>query len=193
MLIALEPHWGRYDWLPAPCGALLIQLAQSRPFREGFRHARREWRATALVHGDIRWANCLVARSDGRIRIVDWELGCIGDPAWDVGSALADIVAAAAVYADSRVIDDPLAWAAALLAGYAAVAQSTSEEWTQLLTRSVRLAGVRLVQTILEHGHVSPAEIDTVATSLLPWSQQFMGAPALTASALSHGRSPSGG
>src|SRR5262249_38916837 len=86
LLNALEPRWGRYEWLPAPCGALLIRLARSGAFREGFRIARREWRTTALVHGDIRWANGLVARCNGgyRIWIVDWELGCTGDPAWDV-------------------------------------------------------------------------------------------------------------
>ena len=51
-----------------------------------------------LVHGDLRWANVLVAldAEPPRVWLVDWELACRGDPAWDVGSVLADLLAAAA-------------------------------------------------------------------------------------------------
>lgn len=52
---------------------------------------RAGWRAEALVHGDMKWENCVVIppeRPDDApgVRIVDWELADFGDPCWDVGS-----------------------------------------------------------------------------------------------------------
>ena len=55
------------------------------------------WRPETLIHGDIKSDNILVAAPlDGGeseaqwLWIVDWELVQIGDPAWDLGSALHD-------------------------------------------------------------------------------------------------------
>jgi hypothetical protein len=50
-------------------------------------------RPSCLVHGDLKWDN--VALDPGppaQVRLFDWELSGFGDPAWDVGSALADTV-----------------------------------------------------------------------------------------------------
>ncbi|GAA1917702.1 phosphotransferase [Nocardioides marmoribigeumensis] len=38
----------------------------------------------ALVHGDFRLGNLLVA-PDGRVAVLDWELAHLGDPAEDLG------------------------------------------------------------------------------------------------------------
>jgi aminoglycoside phosphotransferase (APT) family kinase protein len=48
-----------------------------------------------VVHGDLRWENCLAlpapgARRRTRVLLVDWELAGRGDPAFDVGSVLAE-------------------------------------------------------------------------------------------------------
>lgn len=53
---------------------------------------RARWRPTALLHGDLRWDNCVVAGS-GDLLLVDWEFARAGDPLWDVGCVLADYVA----------------------------------------------------------------------------------------------------
>ncbi|WP_107774185.1 phosphotransferase family protein [Nocardioides sediminis] len=50
------------------------------------------WRSTRLMHGDVRWANCLVDGGGG-IALVDWEYSGLGDPAWDLGCALAEHLA----------------------------------------------------------------------------------------------------
>lgn len=48
-----------------------------------------EWRFEGLLHGDMKWDNCLVF-NDGdnqlKLRIVDWELADLGDPLWDTGA-----------------------------------------------------------------------------------------------------------
>lgn len=53
---------------------------------------RDAWRSTHLVHGDLRWANCLVDGAGGVV-LVDWEYAGLGDPAWDLGCALAEHLA----------------------------------------------------------------------------------------------------
>lgn len=58
---------------------------------------RADWRAECLVHDDVKWANVLVVPRDGgeptTVQLIDWEHLRAGDPAWDVGSALAAYVA----------------------------------------------------------------------------------------------------
>jgi aminoglycoside phosphotransferase (APT) family kinase protein len=58
-----------------------------------------ELRATvpggAIVHGDLRWENCVLVAAPGgrrrtRVLLVDWELAGRGPAAFDVGTALAE-------------------------------------------------------------------------------------------------------
>jgi Ser/Thr protein kinase RdoA (MazF antagonist) len=49
----------------------------------------------ALVHGDVRWENCLAVAAPGsrrrtRVLLVDWELAGRGAPEFDVGTVLAE-------------------------------------------------------------------------------------------------------
>jgi aminoglycoside phosphotransferase (APT) family kinase protein len=57
-----------------------------------------QWKATTLIHNDVRWDNCLVfaAPNTGRVtrlKLVDWELSGAGDPLWDVGCAFSEYLA----------------------------------------------------------------------------------------------------
>jgi|SRR5215217_729504 len=70
---------------------LIKTVQRSVPLCQALDELRRGWRAETLIHYDIKWDNCLVfARSasnrKSRLKIVDWELACRGDPCWDVGS-----------------------------------------------------------------------------------------------------------
>jgi len=43
------------------------------------------------MHGDMRLENCILVHKGGvpsTLKIVDWELADLGDPAWDVGSIM---------------------------------------------------------------------------------------------------------
>ena len=74
----------------------LVQVVQHAPeFTRDLDTLRKEWRGETLVHGDLRWDNCLVGRpaSRGRtppLKIVDWEMSRLGDPCWDLGSVFGD-------------------------------------------------------------------------------------------------------
>ncbi len=191
LLGALEPGWGGYGWLPVACRELLLRLAATPAIRDGFRSAAAAWRAGVLVHGDLRWANVLVAldAEPPRVWLVDWELACRGDPAWDVASVLADLLAAAA----SRCLEAgelPDVWAPALdfLGGYKTTAALGESEWTELVGRSVALAGVRLVQSLVEYGHLGAGFLAPMEPVLLPWAVTLLEAPEAIVSELARAR-----
>jgi aminoglycoside phosphotransferase (APT) family kinase protein len=53
------------------------------------------WEASALIHGDLRFDNILVANASSGstdLKLVDWELCQRGDPAWDVAWIIAGLV-----------------------------------------------------------------------------------------------------
>jgi aminoglycoside phosphotransferase (APT) family kinase protein len=79
----------------------------------------------ALVHGDVKWDNALLDPGPpAAVKLFDWELSGWGDPAWDVGAALADTVALAVrLHGAPALADDLAEWLSpaleALLAAYA--------------------------------------------------------------------------
>ena len=78
-------------------GLELVRLVQSAPALAGELDRLAEaWRPLAPVHHDLKWENILVAPAatgEPRVVLVDWEHASLGDPAWDVGSALSQYLA----------------------------------------------------------------------------------------------------
>jgi aminoglycoside phosphotransferase (APT) family kinase protein len=124
--------------------AELVKLLQADDaFAAALDELRDGWRTEALVHRDVKWANCIAHPPPGgaratRIALVDWEMAGWGDPGFDVGSAFGECLgfgpAAQALwraYVRARHLDEAAA--------------------SGLLERSVRYAGARLVQTAYEH------------------------------------------
>lgn len=175
LLVALEPRWGRYDWLSRPCSELLMRLAERPALRLGFGAAASEWRAKCLVHGDLRWSNVLVASGTGssRVLLVDWELACLGDPAWDVGSVIADLIARANLDRVGQQAD-PLFAASTFLGSYRQRTPSSISEWIALVQLGVAMAGVRLVQTLVEYAHAGEGHLANAEPILLPWIEALL-------------------
>jgi hypothetical protein len=51
----------------------------------------RNWRADTLIHGDMKFENCVVYRppengAEGKLKVVDWEIADFGDGCWDAGA-----------------------------------------------------------------------------------------------------------
>ena len=91
---AMRP-WAFQVALPAPeifRDATPLQLELMRLVQgqgdivDQFRGMYRVWEWSAFIHGDLRWANVLVA-APGEVRLIDWEAAGLGDPAWDVACA----------------------------------------------------------------------------------------------------------
>jgi aminoglycoside phosphotransferase (APT) family kinase protein len=104
---------------------------------------REGWRAEALVHRDVKWANCIAHPPPGgsrptRITLVDWEMAGWGDPGFDIGSAF------------SECLTDEAA-AKALWRAYVRARRLGAGAASRLARQSMRYAGARLVQTAYEH------------------------------------------
>ncbi len=73
-------------------GLELIRIVQrTEGFGELLDGLRATWVPTALIHGDVKWSNVLVVDAgtpQESIKLIDWESAMVGDPSWDVGSAL---------------------------------------------------------------------------------------------------------
>lgn len=139
-------------YLSAASVELVRRLQGDERLCEALDELRAGWRVEALVHRDVKWANCIAHPPPGglrptRVRLVDWEMAGWGDPAFDVGSALSDFTAFGldAVAAAARPPSDSF-WRA-----YVRARGLDERDAAALLERSARFAGARLVQSAYEH------------------------------------------
>jgi aminoglycoside phosphotransferase (APT) family kinase protein len=161
--------------LPAPPYALLLdrsagaqELIADIQAREVLCRRLEEIRdATAeiaLVHGDLRWENCLAFPPAGsprrtRLLLVDWEFAGPGAPAYDVGTVLAECVRAwveSIPILDSR---NPMRFAGRAARPMDRLRPAMRAFWTGYATagprppalrRVAELTGVRLLQCAVE-------------------------------------------
>jgi aminoglycoside phosphotransferase (APT) family kinase protein len=169
----LSTHEMRAEQLTAsvsPANRQLIDLVRRHPgFAEALNGLKAGWRPEALIHGDMKWDNCLVAWPEGdggfpRVVFVDWELADLGDPCWDVGALLQAYLMPwlTSVPPTPGVPPARLAGLAAVPLGqvqpavgalwrrYAADRGLTGERRSAALDRCVRAAGARMIQTAYE-------------------------------------------
>jgi hypothetical protein len=89
------------------------------------RRAAASLRPRCLIHGDLKWDNAVLDRGPpADVKLFDWELSGLGDPAWDVGAALADTATLTVrLHGLAALPADPAQWLdpalRALLAAYA--------------------------------------------------------------------------
>ena len=121
-------------YLSAASVELVRLLQRDAPLMAALDDLREGWRCEALVHRDVKRANCVA--HGARVALVDWEMAGWGDPAWDVGSVLGERH------------DPPVA--AAFWEAYARRRRLGAEAAAELHARSLRFAGARIVQTAFE-------------------------------------------
>jgi hypothetical protein len=77
-------------------GLKVAAMVQAAPgLGDALDSAASNWRFERVIHGDIRWDNCLVFPGHNspratRLKLIDWELARVGDPAWDIGCIFAE-------------------------------------------------------------------------------------------------------
>lgn len=145
----------------------VVRILQSTPsICTGMEELGSYWRASSIIHGDVKLDNLLVTRVPGSKRewvavLVDWEYVQLGDPLWDIGSFMAQ-------YLDAWITSIPIdgtptrpSAAAALLPlqrlhppirqfweRYAGKPGSTAS--TSTLERATLFAAARLIRTAIE-------------------------------------------
>ena len=74
---------------------LVKTLQQFADFGSHLDELRNAYQPTSLIHGDVKWDNCLAVPANGsgrrtQLKLVDWELSSLGDPCWDVGAVFSE-------------------------------------------------------------------------------------------------------
>jgi hypothetical protein len=131
-----KPHWiFRLEEDPSPLSSLrgrspasaaLIDAIRATPdFNETLAWCRNHWETDALIHGDFKLENFLVAAGDAnqKLRLIDWERADLGDPAWDVGCGLGAFVVHYAMQQDPDALDTALPEMRAFWAAYSAASE----------------------------------------------------------------------
>jgi Phosphotransferase enzyme family len=174
----------------------LVRIVQSSPeLRAALAALRAGWRNDAFIHHDIKLDNCVVlpAGASGRhtrLALVDWELGNLGDACWDTGSVFAS-------YLHHWLISFPVTGSEqpdhyldqaryplvrmhkamrAFWAAYAGARGWDAAAADAALTRSVRYAGARLLQTACERAKFLP-RMSTVVVCLTQLAENVLARP----------------
>ena len=159
----------------------VIRLIQSSALAcAALDHLRDGWERGCIIHGDIRGDNFLTqpGRRDRTLRLIDWETAQLGDAAWDVAGVLTDFLAFWPLGAEAYgagAYDSPLTSVTQIQRPirdfWAAYRDRLPHQASgDLLIRSVRYSGARLLQTALEisqgTSQVQPHAIAVVEVAL---------------------------
>jgi len=143
-------------------GQFVSMLRGSSEFVQALDSLRATWRYDTLIHGDMKFENCMIT-TEG-VRIVDWELADVGDPLWDAGSIIQayltwwiggmQIAPGAPLMLSSMTSMYPLDSIRPALQAFWSTYESemgfAPHELDQKLDRAIACAGARLLQTIYE-------------------------------------------
>jgi Ser/Thr protein kinase RdoA (MazF antagonist) len=153
--------------------------------------------ADAMVHGDLRWENCMVvaapgARRRSRLLLVDWELSGRGPAGFDIGTALAEYLTAWVGSIPMPDPRDPSRFVNDARYPLASMRPAIHTLWTTYrsarnrppaLAHVVELAAVRLLQAALERARQS-VELSAHTVVLAQLAAHLLRDPGGTALAL---------
>jgi aminoglycoside phosphotransferase (APT) family kinase protein len=153
--------------------------------------------ADAIVHGDLRWDNCMVVAAPGarrrtRVLLVDWELSGRGPAGFDIGTALAEYLHAWVGSIPMPDPSDPSRFADHAGHPLASMRPAIGALWTAYrsararppaLAQVVELSAVRLLQAALERARHAD-ELSAHAVVLAQVAAHLLSDPEGTALAL---------
>src|SRR5262249_17896305 len=187
---------------PAAGGAMsggntqIVGIIQRYPeFRSSLETLRAQWSAQCLIHGDVKWDNCLVPNAGAKdshsdLKLIDWELSDFGDPCWDVGAvfqaylsfwifsmpAQAETTADALVSRAQFPVEKMQPAIQHFWRKYAEFMDIPAKSRPQRLERSVRCAAARMIQTAYEYMYYQP-QVSTNVLYLLQVSLNVLTQP----------------
>jgi Ser/Thr protein kinase RdoA (MazF antagonist) len=192
-----EPSYELLLDLSAGALDLVARLQASEAACRRLEDLRDECADDAIVHGDLRWDNCLVLAAPGsarrtRVLLIDWELAGRGSAAFDLGTVMAEYLR---TWVGSIPIVDPadpgrLAHRAgrplwrmrpALQSFWSAYRLARPDR--PALRRVVQLAGVRILQSAVE-GAERVAQASAHLVTLLQLADNMLREPEAAASGL---------
>jgi Ser/Thr protein kinase RdoA (MazF antagonist) len=166
--------------LSAAAQDLIARVQASRQLCHRLQRLRAMAEDDVLVHGDLRWANCLTfsipgSRRRTRLMLIDWEVAGPGPAAFDVGTVLAEYLGAWITSIPIVEPADPGRLVARARLPLARMRPAVHDFWAAYrlanplcpaLRRVMELAAVRLLQSAVEHAQGLAAPTAHVVTLL---------------------------
>lgn len=127
---------------------LLEHLENRWHWQNHLANIRHQWCTQTLMHGDLKWDNCVLFRSatGPMVCLIDWELAGWGDPAWDLACLVQELFA-------HHAHDDQELPATSIHLLWSSYCAATSLPWhslEQLRRRIYAYVPVRMLQAALE-------------------------------------------
>jgi hypothetical protein len=152
---------------------MLGMIRQFPQFEAALSQLRAEWRCDALIHGDIKWDNCVLCPgTNGKVslKIVDWEMADWGDSCWDLAGIFSSYLSFwAHSLPQSESVDYGVLAAQARFpiermqpairsfwSTYVQCRDISGQAAGDLLRRAVQYAGARNIQTAFEMLQLAP-------------------------------------
>lgn len=159
--------WSHPDMRP------VLERASARPhFVDDLRRGRGLWRPTCLIHGDVKFDNCLLTPTipdDGAldVKMIDWELAVYGDPAWDLACLLENVLVRHFTSSSDGNAEWP-AWATAM-AKAALEAHRAEYPGTDAIARRLPIfVAVCLFQTALRYATMTQEDREAYSAPVEP-------------------------
>jgi aminoglycoside phosphotransferase (APT) family kinase protein len=169
-----RPDLDTLHTLSAASVELIRTIQRSDEICTGLDELRASWRGGSVIHGDMRWDNCLALRGGKsrrrtRLLLIDWEWSRAGDPGLDIGAFFGEYLHA---WVQSVPIVDPrepgrlLGHARLPLRRMQPALRSfwdaytrhrgvSAAELSRILRRATRFAGARLIEAALEEAQTT--------------------------------------
>jgi hypothetical protein len=180
-------------WLGAGQSRLVDRLRARRELASALDRMFADWRCERMIHGDVKWENCLWRESPTgsmALKWIDWELTDIGDPAWDAGCfiqsylshgvrslpPLSGLTLAERTRSGGALFSAMQPALLAFLEGFVAALEVPGSQVVELRESIMRCAAARMVQMGLEVMHGQP-EPTSEALRLLETSAEIMAQP----------------
>jgi thiamine kinase-like enzyme len=157
-----------------PISTIFFSIIDKYPeFLTSIERLRNEWKVNSLIHGDMKWDNCIVyseadaATENLKLKIIDWELADLGDSSWDVGAVFQTylslwVMSIPVAGQNNPQLSEQLAkykiedmqpairhfWNA-----YTTIMSFDKASQTALLEKCCKYAAIRMIQTVYEQMH----------------------------------------
>ncbi len=160
-------------------------IEQYPEFLAAIEQLRTGWQINSLIHGDMKWENCIVYNDV--LKIIDWELADLGDAAWDVGAIfqtwLTHWVSQQNGQHQNNKPEDLQPAIAAFWNAYSGTMLPGKSDQSALLEKCCKCAAIRIIQTVFEYMHFTK-KLDKTAIVLLQLSLNMLKNPAEATSTL---------
>ncbi len=161
----------------------LLRLVQnSAALRQSIRRLEEDWRPDGLIHGDMKLENLLLLKDNDTLALLDWEYARQGDPRWDIGSLIGELIYLWVAHTVNRDLGggdaNPLALPRLRLLAGALIGAYARANAAELMRECADYTAARLLQSVFEV-HKFRTEIDLTGVRALQAAENIAGDPAM--------------